>query len=146
MPNRRFRFGDLCSRLCDFIARRRWSLPVALTLNFFFAPLTVFCLGIFLLHSCILRGRQDHHHVAAVLERAPHYPPAIKLLGQLALIAGDREAGCTYLTAYDVLFRGASTLHEELLARCDERERRAAAARVPSPRYEVFPLAGADAR
>ena len=64
----------------------------------------------------------------------------------LAIIAGDREAGCTYLTAYDVLFRGQSTLHGELLGRCDERERRAAAERVPSPRYERFPLAGQDAR
>jgi hypothetical protein len=81
-----------------------------------------------------------------VLERAPHYPPAIKLLAQLALIAGDREAGCTALTAYDMLFRNQSTLHAELLARCDERERAAAARRVGSARYEKFPLAGGDAR
>jgi O-antigen ligase len=81
-----------------------------------------------------------------VLERAPHYPPAIKLLAQLALIAGDREAGCTYLTAYEVLFRGQSTLHEELQTRCDARERGRAALRVPSSLYEVFPLAGGDAR
>lgn len=81
-----------------------------------------------------------------VIQRAPHYPPAIKLLAQLALIGGDAEAGCTYLAAYDVLFRNQSTLHEELLTRCDERQRAAAAQRVPSARYEKFPLAGADAR
>jgi hypothetical protein len=84
--------------------------------------------------------------VVDVLQRAPHYPPAIKLLAELAVAAGERDAACTYLTAYDVLFRGASTLHGALMEHCDERERRAARERVPSPRYRRFPLAGSDAR
>jgi O-antigen ligase len=97
-----------------------------------------------------LRGATDlpgaRAGLARVLRRAPHYPPAMKLLAQQALAAGDLQAACLYLTAYDTLFRGQSSLHGELAARCDENARRAAAARVPSPHYDRFPLTGADAR
>ncbi len=84
--------------------------------------------------------------VARVLRRAPHYPPAMKLLAQQAAVAGDHEAACIYMTAYDALFRGQSTLHADLMAVCDEGARRAAAQRIATPDYEGFPFAGADAR
>jgi hypothetical protein len=84
--------------------------------------------------------------LARVLERAPHYPPAVKLIAQQAAVAGDREAACVYMAAYEALFRGGSSLHEEFLRGCDETARRAAAARVPGAFYARFPLAGADAR
>lgn len=81
-----------------------------------------------------------------VLERAPHYPPAAKLLAQQAAVAGDHEAACVYMAAYEALFRGESTLHADYLRQCDERARQAAAARVPGAFYARFPLAGEDAR
>src|SRR5262245_64223818 len=64
----RLRFGDFFSRLWLFIAWRRRSLPVPVTLKRFLAPEFVFCLGILrLLHlSRRLRRRQHHHHVPAV--------------------------------------------------------------------------------
>ncbi|HET8645740.1 MAG TPA: O-antigen ligase family protein, partial [Vicinamibacteria bacterium] len=82
--------------------------------------------------------------LAAVLERAPHYPPAVKLLAQQALVAGDREAACVYMAAYEALFRGRSSLHADFMQACDEEARRGGRARVPSPHYERFPLAGGD--
>lgn len=80
-----------------------------------------------------------------VLDRAPHYPPAMKLIAQQALVAGDRAAACVYLWTYDLLFRGQSSLHAEWMAWCDGAARHAAAQRVPSPHYVRFPRAGADA-
>jgi hypothetical protein len=94
-------------------------------------------------HGDLAGGRA---RAAEVLRRAPHYPPAIKLLAQEALASGDVEAGCVYLFTYDRLFRGQSTLSGELARSCDERARQAAARRVPSPHYDRFPFAGADAR
>jgi len=49
-----------------------------------------------------------------VLERAPRYFPAIKLLGEISLEAGDHAAGCLYLGAYDALFQGGSSIHGRL--------------------------------
>jgi len=43
-------------------------LPVPVTLNRFFAPLPLFIFGI-CLHSCILCGAEQHHHVPTVEER-----------------------------------------------------------------------------
>lgn len=83
--------------------------------------------------------------LASVLERAPHYPPAVKLLAEQAMVAGDRDAACVYMAAYEALFRRESTLHADFLSTCDEERRRAAAARVPTPFYSRFPLAGDDA-
>jgi O-antigen ligase len=83
---------------------------------------------------------------AKVLRRAPHYPPAIKLIAEQALAAGDRDAACVYLYAYDQLFRGQSTMAPELARSCPAALREQAARRVPSPHYRRFPLAGADAR
>lgn len=97
-----------------------------------------------------LRGASGDMHgarerLAAVLQRAPHYPPAIKLLAQQALVAGDREAACVYMAAYEALFRGQSSLHGDYLGSCDEGARQAAWQKVPSPHYTRFPLAGEDA-
>src|SRR6476660_72042 len=66
--NRRFCFGDLCSRRWLWFADRRMSFPVAVTLNFFFAPECVFCFGIFL-DSCVLRWAEHHRHVPPFEER-----------------------------------------------------------------------------
>src|SRR3712207_6907641 len=63
------RFADFFSRLWLFIARRRRSFPVPVSLNRFFAPLCAFCFGIVSRHSRVLRRRQHHDHVASVEER-----------------------------------------------------------------------------
>jgi hypothetical protein len=83
--------------------------------------------------------------LVSVLRRAPHYPPAIKLLAQQALVSGDREAACVYMAVFEALFRGGSSLHADFASSCDEGERQTAWQRVPSPHYERFPLAGQDA-
>jgi O-antigen ligase len=63
--------------------------------------------------------RDDARRVLAdVLVRAPHYFPAIKLLGEEAMAEGDVEAGCFYLGRYDALFDGKSGLHERVAADC----------------------------
>ena len=67
LPNLRFCFDDLCSRLWLRIVGRRMILPVPVTLNRFFAALRVFVFGISF-HSCVFRRAQHHHHVAAVEE------------------------------------------------------------------------------
>src|SRR5207244_2335634 len=63
----RFRLDDFFSRLWLFIARRRSSLPPAVTLNRFLALLDVLIFGISL-HPRVLCRTQNHHHVAAVEE------------------------------------------------------------------------------
>src|SRR5204863_5103545 len=68
LPNARLRFGLLCSRLWLFIACRRVSFPVPVSLNRFLAPLCVFCLGIVFVYSCTLRRPEQHHHVPSVEE------------------------------------------------------------------------------
>src|SRR5919199_6404470 len=67
LPNARFCFGDLCSRLWLWFADRRSSFPAPVTLNFFFAPECVFCFGISL-DSCVLRRAEHHRHVPALEE------------------------------------------------------------------------------
>src|SRR5579871_6779484 len=66
--NLRFCFGDLCSRLWLWFADRRVSLPVPVTLNFFFAVECVFCFGISL-RSCVLGRAQHHRHVPPFEQR-----------------------------------------------------------------------------
>ena len=66
---RRLRFGLFFSRRWLFIARRRSSFPVPVTLNRFLAPLCVFCFGIVSRHPRILRRPEQHHHVPPVEER-----------------------------------------------------------------------------
>src|SRR5439155_17360313 len=69
LPKLRLRLGDFFSSRWLFIARRRSSFPVPVTLNRFFAPLCVFVFGICFRNSRVLRRSQHHHHVPAVLQR-----------------------------------------------------------------------------
>src|SRR4029077_21287586 len=64
----RLRFDDFFSRLWLRIPCRRRSFPVPVTLKRFFAPFPVFIFGI-CLHSCVLRRRENHDHVATVEKR-----------------------------------------------------------------------------
>ena len=83
--------------------------------------------------------------LVAVLARAPHYFPAIKLLGEDSLARGDRETGCRYLAVYDGLFDGRSSVHERLAGDCEPGAVEAVRREVPIPRYRAFPLTPADA-
>src|SRR5438309_7543024 len=65
--NWRFCFCDLFISFPDFCGARI-SFPVAVTLNFFFAPECVFCFGISL-DSCVLRWAEHHCHVPPFEER-----------------------------------------------------------------------------
>ncbi len=62
-----------------------------------------------------LRSRAGDHLaaqslLASVLQRSPYYFPAIKLMAEDLLSAGDREAGCRYARAYAALLGEASSL------------------------------------
>jgi O-antigen ligase len=79
------------------------------------------------LEACVeaawLRSRTGDHAAArraldAVLRRAPCYFPAIKLLGEDLLVAGERVAGCRYLRRYDGMFGGRSSAHERVRESC----------------------------
>src|SRR4051794_19471485 len=67
LPSWRFCFGDWLRRFPD-IWPRLTSLPVPVTLKFFFALECDFCFGIFL-HSCVLRRAEHHRHVPPFEER-----------------------------------------------------------------------------
>jgi O-Antigen ligase len=79
-----------------------------------------------------------------VLERAPHYLPAIKLLGEESMARGDRETGCRYLGLYDALFDGKSALHDRLLRECPREALEEVRRLVAIPLYRKFPFAAAD--
>src|SRR5438105_13927987 len=64
----RLRFELFFVRLWLFIARRRSSLPPAVTLNRFLTLLDVFVFGISL-DPRVLRRPQHHHHVPTIEER-----------------------------------------------------------------------------
>lgn len=78
------------------------------------------------------------------LERSPYYHPAIRLLGEEAASAGDRERACLYLWIYDRLFKGRSADHARLGALCGDRPPSLPAG-VTMPFYGTFPLAPSDA-
>jgi hypothetical protein len=70
-----------------------------------------------------LRSRSGDHAAArrgldAVLTRSPWYFPAIKLLGEDFLAAGERAAGCRHLRRYDALFGGRSSAHQRIREFC----------------------------
>lgn len=70
-----------------------------------------------------LHSRAGDHGLArsllgTVLDRSPHYFPAIKLLAEDLFLTGEREAGCRYVRAYDTLFRGASSIREGIGTEC----------------------------
>ena len=78
-----------------------------------------------------------------VLVRWPYYHPPMKLLGEEALMAGDVPSGCLYLWTYDELFRGLSSVRDELSA-CPAPLLEAYAASIPIPRYRSFPFPPGD--
>jgi hypothetical protein len=93
-----------------------------------------------------LEGRAEEPKVAQatltrVLERSPYYFPAIKLLGEQALVRGERESGCRYLWIYDELFRRQSSVHHVLGHHCEAAWFESFRATIPMPRYGAFPFA-----
>lgn len=56
--------------------------------------------------------------LAGVLAITPHYPPALRLLGEIAVMEGDHAGACRNLRAYDMLFRGESSVRESAAAAC----------------------------
>ena len=56
--------------------------------------------------------------IGAVLKDAPGYPPAVKLLGDIALAEGDSAEACRRLGEYDALFHGASASHARAQQAC----------------------------
>jgi hypothetical protein len=78
-----------------------------------------------------------------LLHRAPHYFPAIKLLGEDSMEEGDVRTGCFYLGLYDALFDGRSAFHDRLVAECPPAALEAAQ-RAPVPYYRAFPFAAQD--
>jgi O-antigen ligase len=93
-------------------------------------------------------GSGDHETgrraLVEVLERAPHYYPAIKLLGEDSMARGDRETGCLYLGVYDALFDGRSALHERIRHDCPPAALDVVRRRVSIPYYQAFPFATGD--
>jgi hypothetical protein len=79
------------------------------------------------LEACVeaawLRGRDGDHAalrdgVRRVLQRSPHYFPALKLLGEDLLAQGETVAGCRHLRAYDGMFGGRSSVSERVRDVC----------------------------
>lgn len=79
------------------------------------------------LEACVeaawLHSRAGEHVAArraldGVLRRSPDYFPAIKLLGEDLLAAGERAAGCRHLRRYDQMFGGRSSAHELVGTAC----------------------------
>jgi hypothetical protein len=61
---------------------------------------------------------QARARLQAALERAPDYPPALKLLGEIALRDGDSEEACRRLSRYDALYRGRSRARDKARLAC----------------------------
>jgi hypothetical protein len=80
----------------------------------------------------------------AVLERSPYYGPALKLLGEIALSAGEDETGCFYLWLYDALYRGASSVHSRTVQSCRPDWLASYAQQQPIPYYGPCPRRGTD--
>src|SRR5262249_18748210 len=79
----RLRFADFFPSRWAFGAFRRRSFPVPVTLNRFFAPLCLFCFGIFFGDSCVLRRAEHHDHVPSVEERRRlDEPDLLDVLGE----------------------------------------------------------------
>src|SRR5712691_2925909 len=83
LRKRRLRLADFFSSRWLFIARRRSTLPVPVSLNRFFVALCVFCFGIVSRSSCVLGRTQHHHHVPAVEQgRGLYLPDLLHVLRQ----------------------------------------------------------------
>jgi hypothetical protein len=85
-------------------------------------------------------SRGARERLLQVLEGAPHDLPAIKLLGEEALVRGDRETGCLCLWIYDGLLRQQSSVHDRLMRTCPAVLRESFENRVSMPHYRKFPL------
>jgi hypothetical protein len=79
------------------------------------------------LEACVeaawLHSRAGEHAAAreallAVLSRSPWYFPAIKLLGEDLLAAGEPVAGCRHLRRYDAMFGGGSSVRQRVREFC----------------------------
>jgi hypothetical protein len=92
------------------------------------------------LHARDGDSRGTRERLVQVLERAPYDLPAIKLLGEEALVRGDRETGCLCLWIYDGLLRWQSSVHERLTRTCAPGLLGSFQGRVPMPNYGTFPL------
>jgi len=73
--------------------------------------------------SAWLRSRAGEHEAArqtlqSVLRRSPWYLPAIKLLGEDLLSAGQAAEGCRSLRRYDAMFGGRSSVHQRIREFC----------------------------
>jgi hypothetical protein len=79
-----------------------------------------------------------------VLEDAPYYHPAIRLLGEIAIRDGDRQGACLYLWVYDQLFRGRSAVHSRLHSWCGDTPPARLPAGATMPFYRTMPLAERD--
>jgi hypothetical protein len=88
--------------------------------------------------------RQAHALLVQVLQRAPYYHPAIRLLGEEAAANGDRDEGCLYLWIYDELFRERSSVHTRLGALCGRVPPANLPAGIRMPYYEKFPFATSE--
>jgi hypothetical protein len=75
------------------------------------------------LDAAWLHGRAGDHEAArrltdGVLQRSPHFFPALKLRGEEALALGDVAGGCRDLEAYDAMFGGRSAVSTLVRQRC----------------------------
>jgi hypothetical protein len=79
------------------------------------------------LEACVeaawLRGKAGDHTALRdgarrVLQRSPHYFPALKLLGEDLLAQGETVAGCRCLLLYDGMFGGRSSVGERVRDFC----------------------------
>src|SRR5438105_5307111 len=131
----RLRFWLFFSSRWLFIARRRSSFPVPVTLNRFFAPLCVFCFGIVSRHSRVLRRAEQHDHVPSVEERRrlhladlldvlrqahQEVPPALRM-GGLAPPEHNRDLDLRALVeeALDVALLGVVVVNADLRPELD---------------------------
>jgi O-antigen ligase len=79
------------------------------------------------LDAAWLFDRAGHREAArrlidGVLERSPHFFPAIKLRGEVALAGGDLARACRDLEAYDAMFGGRSSVSDLVRRRCGRRD------------------------
>jgi hypothetical protein len=91
------------------------------------------------LHARSGDSRGARERLLQVLDRAPYYLPAIKLLGEEALVGGERETGCLCLWIYDGLLRWQSSLHDRVQRTCDPMLIASFRARIAMPHYQRFP-------
>jgi O-antigen ligase len=93
-----------------------------------------------------LEGRSSEPAAARLtltrlLERSPYYFPAIKLLGEQALVRTETETACRYLWIYDEMFRRRSSVHYLLGHHCEAAWLESFRDTIPMPRYRAFPFA-----